>query len=346
MSLRFAWKLCASGTRRGLDWQAQSAEWVQLAQAVEYAGFDDLYLPGGPGQPDSLMVAAALCAHTRRLGLTLSLPAEAMLPAALAATLQSLQSLSAGRVRLHLPDSDRGSLRRAFGEVLNRDQRHERIDEFLDILQRLLHTPATPLDHNGRYFHLENAGLGLRDLPPSPLLLDETLGAERIANRADLCFVQGGDVAQLGETIARLNRAAQAAGRALGYIASFGIIARDSEEQAWDEAARQAQAFAAPARGKRRRADAGVVELLAERAEHPARRSEIHPNLWLPAPAESPVLVGSYSQVASRLRELHGAGLDQIILNAPNAVREVLRFGEQVLPLLRPEAEKDTQIGR
>lgn len=346
MSLRFAWKLCASGARRGLDWQAQPAEWVQLAQAVEYAGFDDLYLPGGPSQPDSLMVAAALCAHTRRLGLTLSLPAEAMLPAALAATLQSLQSLSAGRVRLHLPDSDRGSLRRAFGEVLNRDQRHERIDEFLDILQRLLHAPATPLDHNGRYFRLENAGLGLRDLPPTPLLLDESLGAERIASRADFCFVPATDVAQLGETIARLNRAAQVAGRTLGHVASFGIIARDSEEQAWDEAARQAQAFAAPARGKRRRAESSVVELLAERAEHPARRHEIHPNLWLPAPGETPVLVGSYAQVVSRLRELHGAGLDQIILQAPNAVREVLRFGERVLPLLRQQAEKDTRIGR
>ncbi|KJJ97737.1 hypothetical protein UB43_19560 [Pseudomonas sp. 21] len=346
MSLRFAWKLCASGTRRGLDWQAQPSEWVQLAQAVEYAGFDDLYLPGGPSQPDSLMVAAALCAHTRRLGLTLSLPAEAMLPAALATTLQSLQSLSAGRVRLHLPDSDRGSLRRAFGELLNRDQRHERIDEFLDILQRLLHAPATPLDHNGRYFQLENAGLGLRNLPPTPLLLDETLGAERIASRADVCVVQGGSVAQLGETIARLNQAARRVGRPLSHVASFGIIARDSEEQAWDEAARQAQAFAAPARGKRRRADARVIELLAERAGHPARRSEIHPNLWLPAPGESPVLVGSHAQVASRLRELHGAGLEQVILQAPNAVREVLRFGERVLPLLQNEAEKDTRIGR
>ncbi|MCJ1882637.1 LLM class flavin-dependent oxidoreductase [Pseudomonas nitroreducens] len=346
MSLRFAWKLSASSTRRGLNWQSQPAEWVQLAQAVEYAGLDDLYLPGGPNQPDSLMVAAALCAHTRRLGLTLSLPAEAMLPAALAATLQSLQSLSAGRVRLHLPDSDRGSLRRAFGEVLNRDQRHERIDEFLDILQRLLHAPATPLDHNGRYFHLENAGLGLRDLPPSPLLLDDTLGTERIANRADVCFVQGDDIGQLGETIARLNQAALAAGRTLGYIASFGIIARESENQAWNEAARQAQYFTAPARGKRRSADASVVELLAERAEHPARRSEIHPNLWLPAPGESPVLVGSYPQVASRLRELRGAGLNQIILQAPNAVREVLRFGERILPLLRDETEKDTRIGR
>ncbi len=47
MSLRFAWKLSASGTRCGLNWQSQPAEWVQLAQAVEYAGLDDLYLPGG-----------------------------------------------------------------------------------------------------------------------------------------------------------------------------------------------------------------------------------------------------------------------------------------------------------
>ncbi|HIB8628238.1 TPA: LLM class flavin-dependent oxidoreductase [Pseudomonas aeruginosa] len=344
MSLRFAWKLCARGIRRGLDWRAQPAEWVQLAQAAEYAGFDELYLPGGTDQPDSLMVAAALCAHTRRLGLSLSLAAEAMLPAALAATLQSLQSLSAGRVRLHLPDSDRGSLRRAFGEVLNRDQRHERIDEFLDILQRLLQAPATPLDHQGRYFHLENAGLGLRDLPPTPLLLDETLGTQRLASRAGLCLMDGGSVAQLAASIARLNEAARGLGRSLGHVASFGVIARDSEEQAWDDAARQARALAV-ATGDKRRRNPAVAELLAGRAGHPARRDEIHPNIWRPIPGEPAVLVGSYAQVAGRLRELHAAGVDQVILHAPGAVREVLRFGERVLPLLRASAGKDASLG-
>lgn len=339
MSLRFSWSLDEGADRRGLAWAAQPAQWVQLAQAVEYAGLDDLYLPCGPGRPDSLMVAAALCAHTRRLGLTLALPAEAMLPAALAATLQSLQSLSAGRVRLHLPDNERGSLKRAFGEVLNRDQRNERIDEFLDVLQRLLHAPATPLNHSGRYFRLENAGLGLRDLPAPPLLLDESLGAERIASRADLCLLHGATPAELGAQIERLRQAATGNGRALGFACRFGIISRDSEEEAWDEAASQAPDSDKTARR-------GVVELLAERDSHPARRGEVHPNLWLPRVGEPAVLVGSHAQVAGRLRELHGQGLGQIILHAPAAVREVLRFGERVLPLLREPDRKDSHSAR
>ncbi|ANI15745.1 MULTISPECIES: LLM class flavin-dependent oxidoreductase [Pseudomonas] len=342
MSLQFSWCLDQGVARRGLEWAAQPAQWVQLAQAVEYAGLDDLYLPGGPGQADSLTVAAALCAHTRRLGLTLTLPAEAMLPAALAATLQSLQSLSAGRVRLHLPDSDRGSLKRAFGEVLNRDQRNERIDEFLDILQRLLHAPATPLNHNGRYFQLENAGLGLRDLPAPPLLLDDSLGSERIAARADVCLLQGATPAELGSQVQHLRKATTAAGRELRFACRFGVIARDSEDEAWDEAARQALAYVAgkaPRRGSRT-----VVELVAERGSHPARRQEIHPNLWLPRTGEPAVLVGSHTQVAGRLRELHGQGLDQVILHAADAVREVLRFGERVLPLLRAPAQEESHV--
>ncbi|KAF1067859.1 MAG: Alkanesulfonate monooxygenase [Pseudomonas citronellolis] len=330
MALQLSWQL---DTGAAAHWSLQPGGWVQVAQAAEYAGFDHLYLPGGARPPDSLLVAAALCAHTRRLGLTVALPAEAMLPAALAATLQSLQSLSGGRARLHLPDSDRGSLRRAFGELLNRDQRSERIDEFLDILLRLLHAPACALDHQGRYYQLENAGLGLRELPAPALLLDDSQGAERIAARADTCLLQAATPAQLAPRIARLRTAAEQAGRALRVACRFGVISRADETQAWAVAAERAPA----AQGQPRHSGATVQQLLAAREHHPARRDEIHPNLWQPDPDQPAWLVGSHAQVATRLAELHGLGVDEVILHGAPAVRELLGFGEQVLPRLRQE---------
>src|SRR5471032_2923955 len=141
MRLEFSWQLPLGNEGALLDqasWAQQPGEWIQLAQAVEYAGIDQLWIPAGPGQADSLGVAAALCAHTRNLGLTVSIAPEVMLPAALAATAQSLQSISGNRLRLHLPDSEQSNVRRVFVEFLNRDQRSERIGEYMTILGQLL----------------------------------------------------------------------------------------------------------------------------------------------------------------------------------------------------------------
>lgn len=329
MTLRFSWRLEATANEAGASGAWPAGHWIQIAQAVEYAGLDDLYLPEGPWLANSLVLAALLSAHTRRVGLNLAIPPEAMLPAALATTLQSLQSLSNGRAGLHLPDRDRAGFAYAFGELLNRDQRHQRLAEFVDILRTLLQPSGAPFDHCGRYFQLESAGLELRALSPPPLMLDESLGAERIAAQADVCLLQGSTPAELGRRLATLRDATKHQGRQVEFACRFGVISRDSERQAWDEAAGRIAA-----REPARVDDRGVLPLLTAQAEHPARRCEIYPSIWRPDVTEPAVLVGSHAQVASRLRELHGYGLDQIILQAEGGVRDVLNFGERVLPLL------------
>ncbi|NWD89825.1 LLM class flavin-dependent oxidoreductase, partial [Pseudomonas sp. K5002] len=64
------------------------------------------------------------------------------------------------------------------------------------------------------------------------------------------------------------------------------------------------------------------------------RQWEIHPNLLQLHPGQPLILVGTPRQIATRLQELHGLGLGHIILQGGPAVGEVLRFGEQILPLL------------
>lgn len=326
MALEFSWQLPLCGPDGASDWGARPGQWIQLAQAVEYAGIDCLWIPGGAPCADSLGVAAALCAHTRCLHLTVSVPPEVVLPAALAATLQSLQSISANRVRLHLPDSDRGSLRQAFGEWLNRDQRSERIGEYLDILQRLLDGNETGFNYNVRYFQLENAGFARRLLPAPPLLLDDSQNTALIAAHARTCLLRPAAPVWLGQEIRRLRES-----RAdLDFACAFGLIQGDSEEQAWDTAARQlaVDLQALPQ-------TAAVPRLSRDR--HPLRRFEIHPNLLQLRPGQPLYLVGTPQQIATRLGELHGLGIRQIVIQHQPAVSEVLRFGERILPLLQQQ---------
>jgi len=268
MALEFSWllPLCGPGLPPG------PGEWVQLAQAAEYAGLDGLWIPGGAHCADSLGVAAALCAHTQRLQLTVSVPPEVMLPAALASTVQSLQSISAHRVRLHLPDSEQGSLRSAFGEWLNRDQRSERIGEYLEILGPLLQPEGAEFNYDGRYFQLENAGLGRRPLPAPPIVLDDSQDAALITRHAHVCLLRSGAPDWLQQAIERLR---DSQGR-LAFVSSFGLIVRDTEDEAWDAA--QAILEQAP----RQSPETPPQVLPLKRHRHPARRFEIHPNLWQP----------------------------------------------------------------
>ncbi|PRA33864.1 LLM class flavin-dependent oxidoreductase [Pseudomonas poae] len=313
--LHFSWllPLCTP------DWAARPGQWIQLAQAVEYAGLDGLWIPGGALCADSLGVAAALCAHTRRVHLSVSVPPEVMLPAALATTLQSLQSISGHRVHLHLPNSERS----AFGEWLNRDQRSERIGEYLHILQQLLAPNEGGLDYQGLYFQLENAGVARRELPAPTLVLDDSHSHALLAEHADTCLLAPGHPQWLGKEIQRW-RAIQPS---LKFACTFGLILGDSEDLAWETAADWLPVPELP------------TESLATvpRARHPLRQWEVHPNLLQLAPGQPLILVGTPSQVATRLQELHGLGLNHLILEGGPAVRDVLRFGEQVLPHLRKE---------
>jgi len=324
MALEFSWQLPLCDTDGTTPWAHRPEQWIQLAQAVEYAGLDGLWVPGGAQCADSLGVAATLCAHTRRVHLTVSVPPEVMLPAALAATVQSLQSISANRVRLHLPDGEQGSLRQVFGEWLNRDQRHERIGEYLDILTRLLSPDGSEFHYNGRYFQLESAGVARRPLPAPPLLLDDSQDSALIASHARTCLLRSRAPNPLQQEIQRL----RADSPDLGFACPFALLFRDTEDEAWEAAAAYLETLGI------KPPDSTPSLPRLTREHQPVRHFELHPNLWQPRADQPVFIVGTPHQVATRLQELHGLGIEQIILVGQPAVHEVLRFGEQILPLL------------
>lgn len=340
MALEFSWRLSTADAPPGTErnaWQAQPGAWIQLALALEYAGIEGVWIDQGIGQPESLAVAATLCAHTRQLALTVSIAPEVMLPAALAATLQSLQSISHQRARLYLPDSARNSAYRAFGEFLNRDQRCERIGEYLELLTRLLEPQTEPFNHSGGYFQLENAGMARRDLAAPALILDHSQGPELCARHADQCLIPLAPLPATRAHIQSLKRAALAHRRAPGFVCHLALMLGDTEALAWRAAEQQlhAQGRELP------KARAGVSDL--SKAFGAIKRLLLHPNLWQPA-NDSPVyLVGTAAQIAARLETLHELGFTQIILHSSQGVADVLRFAEQVLPLLNAKGLRDKE---
>ena len=66
---------------------------------------------------------------------------------------------------------------------------------------------------------------------------------------------------------------------------------------------------------------------------------EVSPNLWagigLVRGGAGTALVGSHEEVADRIAEYHGLGIDEFILSGYPHLEEAYQAGEGVLPILR-----------
>lgn len=350
MRPEFHWLLPTEGDRPGrasadpsvdpsTDQTTRPAHWIDVAQAAEYAGFHGLLLPSGQRRPDAWGVAAALAGHTERLRFIVALRPGFVLPALAAQAVQSLQEISGHRLTLSVLTGGEIAEHHAYGDLVNHDDRFARATEFLQVLAQAWkgRPNAGGFDHHGTHYRVEGGGLQrpLRQ-PPALYLGGGSPAAERVAAaHADLYYHWAEPEAALQARLARLRAQAAAHGRRLRFGTRLHLIARDTEGEAWDAADRLLQRVAAA----------------TGRAAGEVRDYEIAPQLWagiglLRSSAADPrvlaqrgtALVGSYAQVARRLEALTAAGIESFLLSGDAALEDALRYGEELLPLVRAQA--------
>ncbi len=136
-------------------------------------------------------------------------------------------------------------------------------------------------------------------------------------------------------------------GRTLRFGYRVHVIARDTAEQAWDEARRLLAEVprAVIEQSQKQLAATQSVAQARMRALHHGRSAvedvrdlEVSPNLWagigLVRGGAGTAIVGSHEQVAERFAEYHALGIDSFILSGYPNLEEAIRFGEEVLPLV------------
>jgi alkanesulfonate monooxygenase len=159
----------------------------------------------------------------------------------------------------------------------------------------------------------------------------------------------------IGERLERMRRlAAEAArpdSRPLRFGIRFHVITRDTEEEAWAEAARlmsgidpeavraaRADFAATQSEGQRRMAEMSAAAGGDGVPDDP-RALEVYPNLWsgvgLVRGGAGTALVGSHQQVADRMEEYRDLGIEEFILSGYPHLEEAYRCGEGLLPELR-----------
>ena len=324
---------------------------VQLGRAAEQAGFSGVLLPTGFSSEDTFVTTASVAQETRTLEFIVACRAGLTLPAITAQMTGTLQRATRGRVRLNITTGGSPADQRAYGDFLDHDDRYRRTDDFLTVLDLLWR--GEPFVHEGPYFRNaveKPADFGLR--PPIYFAGSSDVAKDVAARHADVYLMYGEPPPAIRTRVDEMRERAAAYGRTLRFGVFMHVITRETEREAYAEAARHLatmtpEAVAATQRALKAMDSVGQARV---RGLHGGRHGAVedllvHPNVWagigLVRGGGGTALLGSHAQVAERIEEYADAGLDTLILNGYPALEEAYRVGELVLPRVGGAARRD-----
>lgn len=308
-----------------------------LVMEAEALGYDSTLVaqhtanPHGPGldQLEAWTASAALAEATRRIEIITAIKPLLYHPVVLAKMAMQIEQISQGRFALNLVNAwNAAELEKAGIAFPEHDARYAYGAEWLAVVEPLLR--GERVTHRGRHFQVEDYLL----LPKSAWRARPRLyiGGESeparalAAEKADVWFINGQPLKDVRALIADLARRPRP-GPALRYGLSAFVIARATEAEAIAAHDRlmALAALDAPVRAAApTRVDAAVVM-----KQTMAKSPRVGTNGGTAAG-----LVGSYAQVAERIRRFHAAGIETFMLQFQPFEAEMRRFAAEVMPRL------------
>ncbi|MGW4354974.1 LLM class flavin-dependent oxidoreductase [Nocardia sp. NPDC004582] len=298
----------------------------QIVHAAELSGLDGILAPYDPAGEESWIVAAGALRATRHARVIVEFHPAFGTPVYAAKISASLQRFSAGRLAWRLAvDTDPVEARRR-GDRVEGDDRYARAAEFLTVARGVWNesevTPAgfggTGFDFAGEHYDVVNGGFrGILSGLPFPVVHlsgNSAAALDLSARHADVhTFTETPD--GIEPALTRLRALTAATGRTVRTGVEVPIIARATEAEAWARVERQWRELYPGA------TDATALRLGEERWAGFA-------HLGYP---QDIGLVGSYDQVARRLRDYAAAGVGTVVLSGHPHLEEVHRTGEHLL---------------
>ena len=277
-------------------------------------------------------LSAAILAVTDRLRVMTAVRPGFHLPAVLAKTVGTLDSVAPGRVALNVVAAWWAEEARQFGgSFTTHDERYVQAKEFVDVLNGLW--AETPYSFAGKHYELADT---IVEPKPSthPVIFaggESDAGREAIADFADAYVMHGGTLDEVRANVADMNARSE---RLHGHpIAEFGmpayVIVRDTEAEAQRELERittvdeNSPGYASFEEFQRN----SKLSLELTKREYSVGTRGLRPNL-----------VGTAQQVAERINDYADAGITLLLIQASPLDEELERIAEQVFPLVPQEA--------
>ncbi|MFC7789178.1 LLM class flavin-dependent oxidoreductase [Microbacterium sp. MAHUQ-60] len=273
-------------------------------------------------------LSAAILAATDRLRVMTAVRPGFHLPAVLAKTVSTLDSIAPGRVALNVVAAWWAEEARQFGGVFpTHDARYAQASEFVQVLNGLWE--QTPFSFSGDHYEFEDT---IVEPKPSshPVVFaggESDAGREAIAGFADAYVMHGGTLDEVRANVADMNaRSERLHGRP---ISEFGmpayVIVRDTEAEAQRELDRittvdpDSPGYASFEQFRQN----SNLSLELSRREYSVGTRGLRPNL-----------VGTAEQVVDRINEYADAGISLLLIQASPLDEELERIAEQVFPLV------------
>jgi alkanesulfonate monooxygenase len=199
-------------------------------------------------------------------------------------------------------------------------------------------------DHEGKYFRIEGGNVFPRPFqqPYPPFYFGGASEAARKvgAEEADVYLLWGEPLEMVRERIADMKERATAVGRTLRFGLRIHVLVRETEGQAWADAeeliADIPEGFQQMMERHKSRVDSEGEKRQMQLREGKGEDLVLGPNLWAGIGKArlgvGTALVGSGENVAARLKEYVGEGIDTFILSGYPHLEEGQRFGKYVMP--------------
>ncbi len=329
---------------------------VRYARSLDDYGFNYTLVPYDSSSFDPFTIGATIAANTKNIKIIIALRPNTLYPTVAAKALATLDQLSEGRVVVHFIAGGSDVEQAREGDFLTKEQRYERLEEYIRILRRAWESPE-PFDFDGRYYQFKQFSNQVR--PVSGKIPVSVGGSSDEAYRiggalADIFGLWGEPLAETKEQIDRVNTEAKSAGRTdrPRIWVTFRPIVAETDELAWAKAHRVLESLRdnrAKGLGKAPASAQPPQNVGSQRLLDIAARGEVHDRaLWYPtvtatnARGASTALVGSPQTIADSILDYIDLGADLISIRGYDNLNDAIDYGRYILPLVRSGLEERT----
>ena len=354
-ALRFHWSLSQAGghLRRArrtseMDGLPSYSSQSELCQCAETNGIESMLMAIGFTRPDPILLSCALAQETEKLKFLVACRPGLISPAYFVQQINTLSTLSNGRVTLNIVSGHTPKELRFYGDNLEHAERYARTDEFLEVCRKFWEQDG-PVDFKGKYFQIEQGKLNtpfisLDRSRPEIYMGGNSENAISIAQKYADCLWR---FAEAPKTLGPKIKGLVASGSEVGLL--MGVIARPTREEAVEDANNLIRQLGEDARRANREfarnTDSkciGDTCALANEADQ-----WLTPTLWTGAipylGAPSIALVGDYDSVVASLMEYKALGISQFLFLGWPDKEEIERFGREILPRVRSAEAKTAE---
>jgi alkanesulfonate monooxygenase len=319
-----------------------------FAQVHEKAGFDAVLVGYTSSSAEGFQVAQYAAAHTDRLKFLVAHRPGFVSPTLAARTAATFDTLTEGRLWLHIISGGADGEQRRDGDWLGHDERYERTDEYLTILRRVW-TSEKPFDFEGRFYHVRKAFSEVRaaQQPHVPLYFGgASEAAVRVgAKHCDVYALFGEPRAAVQKMMDWIRAEAERYDRKPRFNVSFRPIIAPTESAAWDKARR----IRAHLESASQHLPVAMEAEFSRRLLQLAEEGEVYDErLWTGlvkvsgANGNTTALVGTPEQVAQTIVAYYDLGVRGVLIRGFDPLTDAEEFGKELIPCIRAlVAERD-----